>query len=73
MDFMRANALAARDALAKYAQQNNWIFIDPSDSMITAILQGTDPFMVYDSHWNTLGHTLVAEAVAQQLEVGERQ
>jgi hypothetical protein len=68
---MRANSLAARDALAAYARDNNLIFIDPTDRMVNAVLGGADPFMVYDSHWNTLGHTLVAQAVQEALAAAE--
>jgi hypothetical protein len=68
---MRANALAARDALAAYAHDHNLIFIDPTALMVEAVLGGADPFMVYDSHWNTLGHTLVAQAVREALAAAE--
>jgi hypothetical protein len=68
---LRANALAARDALAAYARENNLVFIDPTDRMVNAVREGADPFMVYDSHWNTLGHRLVAQAVQEALAAAE--
>jgi hypothetical protein len=68
---MRANALAARDALAAYARERNLVFIDPTELMVGAVLGGADPFMVYDSHWNSLGHALVAQAVREALAAAE--
>ncbi|MGB7540120.1 MAG: hypothetical protein WBM17_16380 [Anaerolineales bacterium] len=68
---MRANALAARDALAAYASVHNLVFIDPTELMVKAVLDGEDPFMVYDSHWNALGHALVAQAVRKALAAAE--
>jgi len=68
---MRANALAARDALAAYARENNLLFIDPTDRMVQTVLGGEDPFMVYDSHWNILGNTLVAQSVLDSLDAAE--
>jgi hypothetical protein len=68
---MRADALAARDALAAFARQHNLLFIDPTALMVEAVLGGADPFMVYDSHWNTLGHALVARAVREALAAAE--
>lgn len=70
---MQANALAGRDALAAYARDNNLLFIDPTSRMVEAILGGADPFMVYDSHWNNLGHALAAESVAAALQTAECQ
>jgi hypothetical protein len=68
---MRANALAGRDALATYAKGNNLLFIDPTSRMVEAVLGGADPFMVYDSHWNNLGHELIAQSVAAALQTVE--
>jgi hypothetical protein len=68
---MRANALAARDALAAYARENRLVFIDPTALMVEAVLQGMDPFMLYDSHWNAIGHALVAQAVREALAGAE--
>jgi hypothetical protein len=72
IDEMRANALAARDALADFARANGLVFIDPTGRMVRAVLDGNDPFMVYDSHWNLLGHELVAQTVAATLASAER-
>lgn len=68
---LRRNALAAREALAEFAREQNMVFIDPTDLMIQSVLAGEDPFMVYDSHWNTLGHELVARAAAEALAAAE--
>jgi hypothetical protein len=62
------NAPAGRDLLASYTLEQRLAFIDPSPAMIASILAGQDPFMVYDSHWNELGHQLVANAVSQTLQ-----
>jgi hypothetical protein len=68
IESLRRNAGAGRDLLAEYARSQDLVFIDPSLAMIASILDGQDPFMVYDSHWNQLGHQLVAEAVLQTLQ-----
>ncbi|MBN1439075.1 MAG: hypothetical protein JW929_06660 [Anaerolineales bacterium] len=68
---MRANALAARDALAAYAAEHNLVFVDPTGLMVAAVLRGEDPFMAYDSHWNATGHALVAQAVWEALAGAE--
>jgi hypothetical protein len=68
---MRANALAARDALAAYVRENQLVFIDPTKRMVQSVIRGDDPFMVYDSHWNTLGHRLVALSVTDTLTTAE--
>jgi hypothetical protein len=65
---LSSNAAAGRDLLAAYAQEQNLAFIDPSPAMTASIINGQDPFMVYDSHWNELGHQLVAQAVSQTLQ-----
>ena len=65
---LSSNAAAGRDLLAAYALEQNLAFIDPSPAMTASILNGHDPFMVYDSHWNELGHQLVAQAVSQTLQ-----
>lgn len=64
---LQANALAGRDTLATFTSQSHLTFIDPSEHLQQAILQGTDPFMVYDSHLNAVGHQLTALAVAEAL------
>jgi hypothetical protein len=66
-----ANAPAARDALAAYAREHHLTFIDPTARMVRSILEGKDPFMAYDSHWNMLGQALVAESVAEALQAAE--
>ncbi len=68
---MRTNALAARDALEEYARAHSFVFIDPTELMVKAVLGGADPFMAYDSHWSTLGHALVAQAVLNALSAAE--
>lgn len=64
---LQRNALAGRDTVATWAKEAGLVFIDPAPKMIEAALAGVDPFMVYDSHWNALGHELVAQAVADEL------
>jgi hypothetical protein len=68
---LQANALVGRDALATFASQHHLIFIDPSERLRQAILQGTDPFMVYDSHLNAVGHQLIAQTAAEALSSGD--
>jgi hypothetical protein len=68
---LRANAMAARDALSALARENGLVFVDPTGLMVQSVLEGRDPFMTYDSHWNALGHALVARAVAEALLAAE--
>jgi hypothetical protein len=68
---LRANAQAARDALAAYARARGLVFIDPTALFAGSVLAGNDPFMVYDSHWNDRGHALVAQAVREALAAAE--
>jgi hypothetical protein len=65
---LRNNAMVGRDVIAEFARQHGLAFVDPSQSFIQAILNGTDPFMVYDSHWNETGHQLVAQQVMTTLQ-----
>jgi hypothetical protein len=67
VETLRRNALVGRDVIAEFADQNGLAFADPSQRFVQAILQGTDPFMVYDSHWNATGHALVAQEVVATL------
>jgi hypothetical protein len=68
VDIVRQNALAGHDLLESFARENNLVWIDPNDAMIQLVLAGQDPFMVYDSHWNQLGHEIVAETVIESLQ-----
>lgn len=65
---MQANASAARDLVATYARQQPWLFVDPTQAMTKAVLNGESPFMAYDTHWSDLGHKLVAQELASALE-----
>lgn len=67
VDLVRQNALAGHDLVESFAREHDLLWIDPNDAMTESVLEGQDPFMVYDSHWNQLGHNLVAEAVIQSL------
>jgi hypothetical protein len=64
---MQAQALAGRDALADFALTHQLTLIDPTQRMVEAALEGDSPFMAYDSHWNSNGHQIVAQAVAAAL------
>ena len=59
--------MAGRDAVAAFAQANHLTLIDPTPRMVEAVLSGDSPFMVYDSHWNSLGHQIVAQTAAETL------
>jgi len=65
IEMLQKNSLAGRDLLASYSRQQGLGFIDPSTAFKEAVLNGADPFMVYDSHWNETGHELVAKVAAQ--------
>ncbi len=65
---VRQNANAGRQLVQAFAQQNNLPLIDPTQAIVEAVLDGNTPFMVYDSHWNGLGHELVAAEAARVLQ-----
>jgi hypothetical protein len=65
---MQSNILASRDAMAALAQQAGLILIDPTEPLIQSVQAGHDPFMSYDSHWNALGHDLIARQVERALQ-----
>lgn len=64
---MQVNATAGRDLIAQFAHDHDLPFIDPTPQMTQAALSGDKPFMVYDSHWSTTGHHLVARLVGETL------
>jgi hypothetical protein len=64
---LQRNVLAGRDALAALAHAAGLTLIDPTGPFIQSVQAGHDPFMAYDSHWNALGHQLIAEQVARDL------
>ncbi|MFC1878696.1 hypothetical protein ACFLZW_02170 [Chloroflexota bacterium] len=61
------NLSAGRELVRAYAHENRLPLIDPSEAFTQAVLRGADPFMRYDSHWNQLGHQLIADVAAQVL------
>lgn len=69
VELIRANANAGRELVSSFAQQNGLLLIDPMPAMVQAVLDKEDPFMVYDSHWNSLGHELVAQEAARILQL----
>ncbi len=68
---LQANAAAGRDLLAEFARQHQLPLIDPSSALSASATEGHLPYMLYDSHWNQLGHDLVAESVLQVIANGE--
>ena len=68
VDEIRQNALVGHDRIERFAEENDLLWIDPNAAMLQSILDGQDPFMVYDSHWNQLGHQIVAEVIAESLQ-----
>jgi hypothetical protein len=68
VDAVRKNANAGRELITSLAQQNGLLLVDPTEVIVKAVLDGENPFMVYDSHWNSLGHELVAREVARVLQ-----
>lgn len=65
---MRANASTARELVSAYAEQEHWLFVDPTEAMTQAVLEGESPFMSIDTHWSDLGQEIVARVVADALE-----
>jgi len=68
---IQENSFAGRDVIQSFAQRYRLPFIDPSEKMIQSVMHGNDPFMMYDSHWNALGHEIVAEEVANVLRFAD--
>jgi hypothetical protein len=68
VSLIQQNAFAGREVVTAFAKSNGLALIDPTQAMEEAVLQGNDPFMVYDSHWNSLGHELVAREAAKVLQ-----
>ena len=71
VETIQNNAFVGRDVLRSFAQRNGLPLIDPSGKMIQSVKLGNDPFMKYDSHWNALGHKIVAEEVAGVLQYAD--
>lgn len=67
VETVRRNTWAGRQALEDLARQAGLPLIDPTERMSQAVLGGEDPFMAYDSHWNALGHELVAQTADELL------
>lgn len=63
-----ANTDVGRSLVASFAQQNHLALIDPTTLFRERLLLGDELFMAYDTHWNQLGHTLVAHLAEQSLQ-----
>jgi hypothetical protein len=61
------HAFAGRAVVAGFAQEAGLPFIDPTAALLHSLVMGANPFMAYDSHWNALGHTLIAQTAAEVL------
>lgn len=68
VDQVRMNIFAGRDLIADFARQHGLLMIDPTEALTQAILNGNDPYMRYDSHFNSLGHEIIAEVIARALQ-----
>ena len=67
VDMVIRNAMVGHDLIESFARENGLVWIDPNDVIIQSVLEGRDPFMVYDSHWNQRGHEIVADTVVDSL------
>jgi hypothetical protein len=65
---MRSSSEGIRAFLGRFAQESGVYFIDPIESLQNAVHRGLEPYMVYDTHWSTVGHDLVAQEVAKVLQ-----
>ena len=61
------NLPAGQRLLQTFAETYHIPLIDPTEQLSQAILDGQNPFMVYDSHWNYLGNEIIAQAAWQTL------
>jgi len=68
VEVLRQNALVGRDLVESFARENDLLWIDPNDALSHSVLAGQDPFMLYDSHWNQLGHQIVADSIVELLQ-----
>ncbi|MCB9134161.1 MAG: hypothetical protein H6636_01965 [Anaerolineales bacterium] len=65
---MQANVYGARDVLRDFAVQHHIVLVDPTVQLEEAALKGTSPYMRYDTHWSDLGHSIIANMVAETLQ-----
>jgi hypothetical protein len=64
------NAPSAENLVREWAGGSSLCWVDPSDAFWNAIRGGSDPFMVYDTHWSAIGHELVADGIAATINTG---
>ncbi len=65
---MQRNILAGHDALAALTRNAGLMLIDPTQALIQSVQAGQDPFMAYDSHWNAIGHQIIASQIERALQ-----
>ncbi|MFN8418127.1 MAG: hypothetical protein U0528_02595 [Anaerolineae bacterium] len=65
---MAQNGADMRALLAQTTAELGITFVDPAEAMSAAILNGSNAFMEYDTHWSAAGHGIVADQVTQTLQ-----
>ncbi len=56
------------DKLAGWCRERGISFLDSTIALRAAVASGTSVYLPDDVHWNTTGHSVVAEAVSRHLE-----
>jgi hypothetical protein len=64
------NAASGENMIGEFADGLSVCWVNPSAAFWNAIREGSDPFMVYDTHWSAVGHELVAEGIADLIDTG---
>ena len=62
------NLPAGSSLVEEFSRENRLAFISPVKEFQAAVLKGEDPFMLYDSHWNSIGQKIIADLVEQTLQ-----
>jgi hypothetical protein len=64
------NAASAQSLVRELAGALSLCWVDPTEAFWRAIQGGSDPFMVYDTHWSAAGHQLVADEISAMMAAG---
>jgi hypothetical protein len=59
------------DLFAQFCQAEGIACVDLTELLRSSVREGKMPYPLGDSHWNTEGHTLIAQQLAEMLESAE--
>jgi len=61
------NAQEVSQVVEALARETKLDWVDPSQELRQAILNGSNPYLQYDTHWNDLGHEIVANQILRTI------